>query len=78
MSTFVPLRRFELRAEIEDFYYTEAQLLDERRFPEWLDLLTDDLVYFMPLRRNVKFGQHATRIILDQSVLVAKNLTVFF
>ena len=61
MSTFVRLRRFELRAEIEDFYYTEALLLDERRFPEWLDLLTDDLVYFMPLRRNVKFGQHATR-----------------
>lgn len=50
---------FELRQEIEDFLYHEADLLDQRRFKEWLDLLAEDLVYFMPIRRNVKFGQHA-------------------
>ena len=48
-----------LQREIETFYYVEAELLDERRFEEWLDLLTDDIVYFMPLRRNVKFGSQA-------------------
>ncbi|MBV1906014.1 MAG: 3-phenylpropionate/cinnamic acid dioxygenase subunit beta [Pseudomonadales bacterium] len=48
-----------LQREIEAFYYLEAQLLDERRFEEWLDLLTEDISYFMPLRRNVKYGQHA-------------------
>ena len=48
-----------LQREIEDFYYLEAQLLDERRFEEWLDLLTEDITYFMPLRRNVKYGQHS-------------------
>jgi 3-phenylpropionate/cinnamic acid dioxygenase small subunit len=47
----------ELRLEIEDFFYHEADLLDERRFEEWLDLLTDDVRYFMPIRRNVPFGQ---------------------
>src|SRR5689334_6428049 len=52
---------YELRQEIEDFLYYEADLLDQRRFTEWLDLLADDLVYFMPIRRNVKFGQHAER-----------------
>lgn len=46
---------------MEDFYYRESDLLDERRFREWLDLLADDIVYFMPIRRNVKFGQHAAR-----------------
>ena len=51
----------ELRLDIEDFYYTEADLLDERRFREWLDLLAEDIVYFMPIRRNVKFGSHAER-----------------
>lgn len=51
------LQRLALRAEIEDFLYQEAELLDQRRFPEWLELLTDDLVYFMPLRRNVRFGE---------------------
>ena len=52
---------FRLRQEVEDFLYYEADLLDERRFTEWLELLADDLVYFMPIRRNVKFGQHAER-----------------
>lgn len=50
---------YRLRDEIEDFLYLEADLLDQRRFKEWLDLLAEDLVYFMPIRRNVKFGQHA-------------------
>ena len=52
---------FELKQRVEDFLYHEADLLDERRFTEWLDLLTDDIVYFMPMRRNVKFGEHAER-----------------
>ena len=43
---------YRLKADVEDFYYREADLLDERRFREWLDLLTDDIVYFMPIRRN--------------------------
>jgi len=56
-----PLAWYQLREEIEDFLYFEADLLDQRRFKEWLDLLAEDLVYFMPMRRNVKFGQHAER-----------------
>jgi 3-phenylpropionate/cinnamic acid dioxygenase small subunit len=52
---------YRLKSDIEDFFYTEAELLDDRRFKDWLDLFTEDLVYFMPIRRNVKFGQHAER-----------------
>jgi 3-phenylpropionate/cinnamic acid dioxygenase small subunit len=52
---------YRLKADIEDFYYHEADLLDDRRFRDWLDILADDISYFMPIRRNVKFGQHATR-----------------
>ena len=51
----------ELKQEVEDFLYMEADLLDQRRFREWLDLLAEDIIYFMPIRRNVKFGQHAER-----------------
>jgi 3-phenylpropionate/cinnamic acid dioxygenase small subunit len=47
---------YELQFDIEAFLYREAELLDERRFTEWLELLTDDLVYFMPIQRNVRFG----------------------
>jgi 3-phenylpropionate/cinnamic acid dioxygenase small subunit len=49
--------RLLLKDEIEQFLYQEAELLDERRFEEWLDVLTDDIRYWMPMRRNVKFGE---------------------
>ena len=42
-----------LQQEVEQFLYREADLLDERRYEEWLALLTEDVRYWMPLRRNV-------------------------
>ena len=48
--------RLLLGQEIADFLYREAELLDERRYREWLDLLADDVRYWMPIRRNVKLG----------------------
>jgi biphenyl 2,3-dioxygenase beta subunit len=42
----------KLRREIEDFLYFEAELLDDRKLREWLDLLTDDMRYWMPIRHN--------------------------
>ena len=42
----------EPRRKIEDFLYLEAELLDDRRLREWLDLLTDDVHYWMPIRHN--------------------------
>jgi len=42
----------ELRHRIEDFLYFEAELLDDRKLRDWLDLLTDDIRYWMPIRHN--------------------------
>lgn len=50
------LERVVLQHDVEQFLYKEARLLDERRLEEWLDLLAEDLDYWMPMRRNVKFG----------------------
>lgn len=50
------LARLLLTQEIAEFFYTEAELLDGRRHGEWLALLADDIRYWMPMRRNVKFG----------------------
>ena len=55
------LAHYALKQEIEEFLYMEADLLDQREFRKWLDLLAEDLIYFMPIRRNVKFGQHAEK-----------------
>lgn len=37
---------------VQQFLYREARLLDDRRFREWLSLLTDDIDYSMPTRFN--------------------------
>ena len=42
-----------LQREVEDFLYREADLLDARRFDDWLALFTEDARYWMPMRRNV-------------------------
>ena len=46
-----------LRQDVAAFLYHEANLLDDRRYEEWLALLTDDVRYWVPMRRNVKFGE---------------------
>jgi 3-phenylpropionate/cinnamic acid dioxygenase small subunit len=47
------LLRLLLKEDVEQFLYHEAELLDERRYEEWLDLFTEDARYWMPMRRNV-------------------------
>lgn len=42
----------ELRHQVEDFYYLEAELLDDRKLREWFELLTEDIRYWMPIRHN--------------------------
>jgi 3-phenylpropionate/cinnamic acid dioxygenase small subunit len=49
--------RLLLHQEVADFLYREAELLDERRYADWLALLADDIRYWMPMRRNVKYGE---------------------
>lgn len=43
----------DLMREVEDLLYGEADLLDERQYEQWLELFTDDVRYWMPLRKNV-------------------------
>jgi len=61
------IERLLLAQEITDFLYHEAELLDERRYQEWLDLLADDIRYWMPMRRNVKFGEENREFTRERS-----------
>lgn len=36
------------RSKVEDFLFHEADLLDQWRLPEWLELFTDDATYEVP------------------------------
>ncbi len=51
------IARLLLKDEVERFLFAEAELLDDRQYEEWLALLDDDIRYWMPMRRNVKFGE---------------------
>ena len=46
----------ERHHEAHRFLVVEAELLDARRYDEWLDLLTDDVEYRMPVRVTVSPG----------------------
>ena len=52
----------DVHFEVEQFYYEEAELLDDGRFADWLELLADDLDYWMPTRTNRLRRQHALSI----------------
>src|SRR5947209_10923719 len=51
------ITRLLLKQEIEELLYHEADLLDERRYEEWLALIAGDARNWMPMRRNVKVGE---------------------
>ena len=38
----------ELLHEVEQFLYREARLLDAEQFDGWLEMLTEDIHYWMP------------------------------
>lgn len=58
---------------VEQFLYREARLLDERRFHEWLDLLTDDVRYWMATRANRYRRESKSIAILDPARHVADD-----
>lgn len=40
----------ETQHAVEQFLYAEAELLDQHRFPEWLELFAEDVHYWAPTR----------------------------
>jgi 3-phenylpropionate/cinnamic acid dioxygenase small subunit len=51
----------ELQIEIEQFLIHEACLLEERKLDAWLELLADDIKYFMPIRESVEGASPASQ-----------------
>ncbi len=62
------LAYLNLMREIEDFFHTEADLLDEREYDQWLDLLTEDIVYWMPMRKNVSYAKRDMDITAENDI----------
>ena len=51
------LQQLLLCHQVEQFYNFEAELLDGRQFNAWLDLLTENIRYWMPLSVNKESGK---------------------
>jgi p-cumate 2,3-dioxygenase beta subunit len=51
------------RAEVEDFLYHEAALLDDWKLNEWQALLTDDATYYVPPNDHLD-SDHRTTLFL--------------
>jgi p-cumate 2,3-dioxygenase beta subunit len=48
MTAPVVAKDLVTRAQVEDFLYHEAALLDEWRLDAWQELLADDACYYVP------------------------------
>ncbi|MEM0173418.1 MAG: aromatic-ring-hydroxylating dioxygenase subunit beta [Sulfolobaceae archaeon] len=69
---------YELWFEIVQFLYKEAELLDNYKFKEWLELWTDDAEYIMYSRLNVVADspkeQLGSPIVMDNRTLLEKKV----
>jgi len=57
----------DILRQVEQFLYREARLLDSRQFRQWIDLLADDLRYWIPMRSNRYSPASKSISILDGS-----------
>ncbi len=57
-------------AELIEFVYQEARLLDEKRLAEWYELFTDDARYWMPLTRGQPDGETCTSLFYEDKLLL--------
>ena len=61
-------------ARIQRFLYWEARLLDQSRFSEWLDLFTDDAVYWIPATRGQTDPLNTPSIVYDNKDLLSMRI----
>jgi p-cumate 2,3-dioxygenase subunit beta len=72
-----PLNATELttRAQVEDFLYHEAALLDEWRLDAWQELLTDDACYYVPSNDQPQSDhRHALFLIADDRERIRQRI----
>lgn len=62
------------QAAVERFLYLEAKLLDERRYAEWVDLFTDDGVYWVPSGHDGP-PERSVALVYDNKARLRERLT---
>lgn len=62
------------RAEVQDFLFREARLLDEDRFEDWLGLFAPECFYWLPLTRDQQNGFDTISLIFDDRRLLETRI----
>lgn len=62
-----------LLREIEDFLYLEADVLDARDWLRWLTFFTEDLRYWMPIRKNLAFRDRERDVTTEEEAVWFDN-----
>jgi benzoate/toluate 1,2-dioxygenase beta subunit len=57
--------------DVEALVLREARLLDEQRYPEWLELFADDAVYWIPTSAGQGSPHEALSIVYEPKSLLA-------
>lgn len=60
---------------VTKFLYREAQLLDTGRYAEWLDLLADDAVYWIPAKPDQTDPKAVPSIIYENKDLLSMRIS---
>jgi 3-phenylpropionate/cinnamic acid dioxygenase small subunit len=55
---------------VEQFLYHEAHLLDTHQLEAWLELYTEDSIYWVPLERNQKDAIGTSSLVYDDRTLL--------
>ena len=63
-----------LASEVVDWITREAGLLDDGRFEAWLDLLTDDFTYWMPVSREQAEPTDGVSHIHDDHAMISARM----
>lgn len=61
-------------AELIEFVYQEARLLDEKRYDEWYELFTEEARYWMPLTRGQPDARTHTSLLYEDRLLLKVRL----
>lgn len=66
-----------LRAEVEEFLYTEAALLDAQDYPAWLKLFTPDAVYWIPAAADAIDPSREVSVVYDGIAFLSERVWRF-
>ena len=64
----------EIQQNVEQFLYQQSELLDTKRWQEYIDLFTDDGVYWMPANANQEHWEGVPSIFIEDKNLMTVRM----